>query len=418
MPLNIIRNDISKVSADAIVNTANPEVAVGAGVDQTIYEAAGMEELLAERAKIGPMEPGEAAVTPAFGLDAKYIIHTVGPAWRGGDYGEREAVASCYRESLRLAGELGCESIAFPLISTGTYGFPNDEALRIAINEIIAFLFGHDMTVYMVVYSREAFVISGKAFSDIKCYIEDKDVKVPALGNRPVIEDANLSASAAGTLSRRAAAKRQRKRLWEKPAPLEDGNIEPEEAEPDTWDEETRKFAEWIGDAEEAEIPDGVSLDADALAGEGEDDLWMCKCEELEDAGDFPIAASVIGPEELEDVLDRKADSFQQMLFRLIDRKGMTDPEVYKKANLDRKLFSKIRSSEEYLPKKKTVLALAVALELNMDETADLLRRAGIALNPSSEFDLIVGYCIDHRIYNIFDINTYLFEFGQPLLGA
>ena len=179
-----------------------------------------------------------------------------------------------------------------------------------------------------------------------------------------------------------------------------------------------KEFAEWIGDAEEAEIPDGVSLDADALAGEGEDDLWVCKCVELGDAGDFPIAASVIGPEELEDVLDRKADSFQQMLFRLIDRKGMTDPEVYKKANLDRKLFSKIRSSEEYLPKKKTVLALAVALELNMNETTDLLRRAGIALNPSSEFDLIVGYCIDHRIYNIFDINTYLFEFGQPLLGA
>ena len=126
MPLNIIRNNIVKVSADAIVNTANPEVAVGAGVDQTIYEAAGFEELLAERAKIGPMRPGQAAATPAFALDAKYIIHTVGPVWCGGDFGEREAVASCYRRSLQLADELKCESIAFPLISTGTYGFPKE----------------------------------------------------------------------------------------------------------------------------------------------------------------------------------------------------------------------------------------------------------------------------------------------------
>ena len=128
MPLNIIRNDISKVSADAIVNTANPQVAIGYGVDQSIYEAAGAEQLLAERAKIGPMRPGQAAATPAFALDAKYIIHTVGPVWEGGGYGEREAVASCYKESLRIAEELHCESIAFPLISTGIYGFPKEEA--------------------------------------------------------------------------------------------------------------------------------------------------------------------------------------------------------------------------------------------------------------------------------------------------
>jgi O-acetyl-ADP-ribose deacetylase (regulator of RNase III) len=168
MPFNIIRNDISKVKADAIVNTANANVAVGAGVDQAIYEAAGFDELLAERAKIGPMKPGQAAATPAFALDAKYIIHTIGPAWQGGNYHERETVASCYRESLKIADELHCESVAFPLISTGTFGFPKDEALRIAVSEISSFLFTHDMTVYMVVYDKEAFVISGKAFPDIK----------------------------------------------------------------------------------------------------------------------------------------------------------------------------------------------------------------------------------------------------------
>lgn len=344
MPLNIIRNDITRVSADAIVNTANPQVAVGAGVDRAIYEAAGKEKLLAERAKIGPMRPGQAAVTPAFALSARYIIHTVGPVWQGGGFGERESVASCYRQSLKLADELGCESVAFPLISTGTYGFPKAEALRIAISEISSFLFDHDMTVNMVVYSRDAFVISSKAFSDIKCYIEDKDVKPP-----------EPSAYVSGRRRR-------------------------------------------VADLHQEPVYGNVSyLNAPLPVADRDEDFYE---------GD------------LEDVLSQETETFQQMLFRIIDRKGMTDPQVYKKANLDRKLFSKIRSNETYLPKKKTVLALAIALELNMDETMDLLSRAGLALNPGSRFDLIVGYCITHGIYNIFDINTYLFEYDQPLLGA
>ena len=184
MPLNIIRADITKVSADAIVNTANPQVAVGEGVDETIYKAAGWQELIAERAKIGPMQPGQAAATPAFALDAKHIIHTVGPAWIDGKHGEREAVASCYRESLNLADKLDCESIAFPLISTGTYKFPKDEALKIAISEISSFLFDHDMTVYLVVYDRKSFVISSKVFTDIKSYIKEEDVKQRRIDSR------------------------------------------------------------------------------------------------------------------------------------------------------------------------------------------------------------------------------------------
>ena len=369
MPLNIIRNDITRVSADAIVNTANPQVAVGGGVDRAIYEAAGMEELLAERAKIGPIRPGQAAVTPAFSLDARYIIHTVGPVWQGGDYGERESVASCYRQSLKLADELGCESVAFPLISTGTYGFPKAEALRIAISEISSFLFDHDMTVYMVVYSREAFVISSKAFTDIKCYIEDKDVK-PQLPS-----ELNLRRRRRQTDFHRNNEREPLygSALYEKiplAAEIEDAGFDSEE--------ESIEYSQAMPDSTEEAFYDGG----------------------------------------LEDVLNQETESFQQMLFRIIDRKGMTDPQVYKKANLDRKLFSKIRSSETYLPKKKTVLALAIALELNMDETIDLLSRAGLALNPGNRFDLIVGYCITHGIYNIFDINTYLFEYDQPLLGA
>lgn len=372
MPLNIIRSDITKVKADAIVNTANPEVAIGYGVDQAIYEAAGKEQLLAERAKIGPMNPGQAAATPAFALDAKYIIHTIGPAWEGGGYGEREAVASCYRESLRIADELQCESIAFPLISTGTLGFPKDEALRIAISEISNFLFNHDMMVHMVVYDKKAFVISTKAFGDVKSYIDEQDVK-PSAANYP----------GNATVAERRRNRRHRLSIPWKSAKISDYSAEPEES------------------PEENAIP-------------GSDAFSLIEDEEM--ASPIPVAESIMLGGSLDDLLSQDSETFQQMLFRLIDRKGMKDPEVYKKANIDRKLFSKIRSNEHYVPSKRTALAFAVALELNLDETADLLQRAGLALSPSSRFDLIVGYCINHKIYDIIEINTYLFDYDEPLL--
>ena len=317
MPLQIIRNDISKVKADAIVNTANPEVAVGAGVDEAIYRAAGFDQLLEERAKIGPMKPGQAAPTPAFDLDAKYIIHTVGPAWIDGNHGEREAVASCYRESLKIADEKGCESVAFPLISTGTYGFPKDEALRIAIDEISSFLFEHEMTVYMVVYDKESFVLSGKAFQGVRTFIEEKDVKPRRLSR----EERNVSTAAGGSLYQKRS-----------------------------------KSSKILSRRERA---------ASLLIEEA-----MSK----EDAGEVPphpeelMAESVKPADEWDDGLrgavNPQAETFQEMLFRLIDRKGLKDPEVYKRANMDRKLFSKIRSNKDYLPTKRNVIALAMALSL------------------------------------------------------
>ena len=384
MPLNIIRNDISKVSADAIVNTANPQVAIGYGVDQSIYEAAGAERLLAERAKIGPMRPGQAAATPAFALDAKYIIHTVGPVWEGGGCGEREAVASCYKESLRIADELHCESVAFPLISTGTYGFPKDEALQIAIREISSFLFTHDMTVYMVVYDKKAFVISTKAFGDVQSYIEEQDVKPPA----------------SSYYSRRETTALDRRR---------------------------RNVARQKNVHSSSVLPAGGAAGRDwarkreeALKQELLEELYAQEADESEDIVDafsIPVEDSFVeSAASLDEILDQESETFQQMLFRIIDRKGMSDPEVYKKANLDRKLFSKIRSNEHYVPSKRTALAFAVALELNLDETADLLRAAGLALSPSSRFDQIVGYCISRKIYDIIEINTYLFNYDEPLL--
>lgn len=429
MPLHIIRNDISRVSADAIVNTANPQVAVGAGVDQAIYEAAGWPQLLAEREKIGPMQPGQAAATPAFALDAKYIIHTVGPVWRGGDFGEREAVASCYRQSLKLAGELECESIAFPLISTGTYGFPKDEALRIAIDEISSFLFTHDMTVYMVVYDREAFVISSKAFSDIQSYIEEQDVKKRRHHDwrrrREGLYGSTIRREEYPESSRReekypesSGREEEHEQVGMNVVPgLEPAFMSEEEelelaimseaAEPEPVslsEEELDYFEEFIPTEEEPPLPTAPKASMSYSSA-------YIPVEKKKRTGFFKKDTLNLG-----ELLNRNTETFQQMLFRHIDRKGMKDPEVYKKANIDRKLFSKIRSNADYVPSKKTVLALAVALELNMDETIDLLQRAGLALSPSNRFDLIVGYCISHKIYNIFEINTYLFEYDEPLL--
>jgi len=381
MPLNIIRADITKVKADAIVNTANPLVAIGAGVDRAIYEAAGAEQLLAEREKIGPTNPGQAAATPAFNLDAEYIIHTVGPAWMGGDHGEREAVASCYKESLRIAEELECESIAFPLISTGTYGFPKDEALQIAIREISSFLFeqdeDHDMNVYMVVYDKESFVISGKAFAGVQSYIEERDVKVRKFDS----------------------ARRRRTTTT-------------------NWGYMKELFRE----RSDMEVPSSVSMLVEEELSEAEDTPDMMAFGPEEEVLEAPSVAHPfdlggMATQSIEDIIDVQTETFQEMLFRHIDRRGLKDPDVYKRANLDRKLFSKIRSDVNYNPKKKTAIALAIALQLNLDETLDLIGRAGYTLSPASVFDQIVIYCITHKIYDIIEINFILFKYTDQYLS-
>ena len=391
MPLQIIRNDITKVKADAIVNTANPEVAIGAGVDEAIYKAAGEEKLLEERAKIGHMDPGQAAVTPAFGLDADYIIHTVGPAWIDGNHGEREAVASCYRESLRLAKSRECDSVAFPLISTGTYGFPKDQALKIAIDEISSFLFENDMTVYMVVYDKESFVLSGKAFQGVQTYIEEKDVRPRRMS------DLSGGGSVLPQMSARRTERRGKARKKAEPIVSKSEDIS-----------ELRKKIEKLKEEELVGKP-VVSynlIDTDVCADIDEDSYA-----EMLSMGGNEFDGTLPG------AVGDRAETFHQMLFRHIDRKGLTDPQVYKRANIDRRLFSKIRSDIDYTPSKRTVLALAIALELNLDETVDLLLRAGYALSPSIVFDRIVFYCITNDIYNIFDVNACLFKFTDQILA-
>lgn len=356
MPFQIIRNDITKVKADAIVNTANPRPRVGSGTDSAIYAAAGRTALLEARRKIGDIAPGQARYTDAFGLDANYILHTVGPAWMDGSHGERETLRACYANTLGLADTLKCESVAFPLIASGVYGFPKDEALNIALSEIGKFLLTHDMKVILVVFDRKALQLSREIVGGIEAYIDDHDAER--------LHEAEYGADR----GRRNTSCLQERRQW-------------------MYRESMLTESEEIA----AHIPDAVQAPASIL----------------------PELAG----KSLEELLGGKGESFQQRLLKLIDESGMTDVTVYKKANIDRKVFSRIRCKADYRPKKKTALAFAIALELDLPATRDLLSRAELALSPSSRFDLIVSYFITHRNYDIFEINATLFKYGQPTLG-
>lgn len=367
MAFQIIRDDITKVSADAIVNTANPEPTYASGTDSAIYKAAGVDRLLDERKKIGRIETGHVAVTPAFDLDAKYIIHTVGPAWIDGDHGEREAVRSCYVESLRKAKELKCESIAFPLIATGVYGFPKDEALQIAISVFSEFLTSEDMSILLVVFDKEAFVLSGKVFDGIDAYIDDNYVE-EALSSENL--ERKSKAKRRGPLSRKSKLAS---------AGMADSDMMLECSAPS----DMEKSSEYAP-PEFLNAPMGV------------------------------VAAS----RSLDDVISQVSETWQESLFRLIDDKGFDDVEVYKRANVDRRLFAKIKKNRDYSPKKVTVIAFALALELNLDETKDFMSRAGYALSPSSLFDVIVQYFIELEEFDTYKINLALFDHGQPCLGA
>ena len=357
MPFRIIRNDITKVKADAIVNTANPKPRIGRGTDSAIYAAAGEEQLLAARREIGDIAPGQAVRTDAFGLEAKHIIHTVGPVWIDGEHGEREILRACYGNSLALADSLGCGSVAFPLIASGTYGFPKDEALQIALSEIQSFLLRHEMKVILAVFDRRALELSESLVGGIERYIDDH------------------------------AADMLRKRERRRNAPGEPARRRAVRAEKTAAEEDVCLFSS---------LPAAADFD-----------------------GAFPPAGALpdMTGKSLEEVLADAGESFQQRLFKLIDERGLDDVTVYKKANIDRKVFSRIRCKPDYRPKKKTAVAFAIALELDMPQTADLLSRAGIAFSPSDTFDLIIAYFVTNKIYDIFKINAALFSFGQPILG-
>jgi O-acetyl-ADP-ribose deacetylase (regulator of RNase III) len=359
MPFQIIRNDIAKVRADAIVNTANPKPRIGRGTDSAIYAAAGEEQLLKARKQIGEIAPGHAACTDAFDLNARYIIHTVGPMWIDGKHGEREILHSCYENSLALAAELSCKSIAFPLIASGTYGFPKDEALHIALTEIQKFLLTHEMKIILVVFDRKALELSEGLVGGIEQYIDDHAVRELREKER----------------GQKGISELRRRRLQR---------------------EEEQMVLESIAYAPELS-------------------------EKIFDGASPPIALGAPIPDvsgrSLDEVLGNAGESFQQRLLELIDESGMDDVTVYKKANIDRKVFSRIRCKPDYKPKKKTAVAFAIALELDLPTMTDLLSRAEIALSPNNRFDLIITYFVSNKIYDIYEINAALFKYGQPILG-
>ena len=336
MPLQIVRNDITKMKVDAIVNAANESLLGGGGVDGCIHRAAG-PELLVECETLHGCKTGSAKITKGYKLPCKYVIHAVGPRWYDGRHGERERLISCYRTSLMLAKEYGCESVAFPLISSGIFGYPKDQALKVAIDTISSFLLENEMTVYIVIFDRKAYQISGKLFADIAEYIDDHYVDIHA----DVISERRRSMSIFGSRGKAV-------------------------------------------------------------------------CEE---AKSMPMMApSFVGG--LDDLLAHLDAGFSETLLKLIDKSGKKDSEIYKKANVDRKLFSKIRNNPYYKPSKTTAIAFAIALELDLDETRDLIARAGYALSASSKFDVIIEYFIRQKKYDVFEINEALFAFDQSLLGA
>lgn len=336
MPFEIVRNDIVNMRVDAIVNTANPKPVIGAGTDAAIHAKAG-PKLLEARQKIGSIQAGGAAITPGFGLEAKYVIHTVGPVWRGGLFGEQKKLRSCYDAALALALEHGCESVAFPLISAGNYGFPKEKALQTALAAFSDFLMEQEMRIYLVVFDGDSFRLSEKLMSSVASYIDEHYV--------------------------------QEKKAQEYSRPFPQQMV-------------SNRRQDW--EREEYIREEACALPAPSL----------------------------------EELLKKTDAGFSETLLKLIDKTGKKDSEIYLKANLTKQHFSKIRKNPDYRPTKPTAIALALALELDLEQTKDLIGRAGYALTDSSKFDLIIRYFIERKQYNIVEINMTLYEFDQNPLGS
>ena len=398
MPFEIVRNDITKMSADAIVNAANSSLLGGGGVDGAIHRAAG-PGLLAECRTLGGCETGQAKITGGYGLPCRYVIHTVGPVWQGGNAGEEALLASCYRESLLLAEKYGCESVAFPLISSGAYGYPKDRALKVATDTVRDFLMEHEMTVYLVIFGREAFMISRRLYAHVRAYIDDSYIG-------PDYE-------------REERARRILNRPWQEQAALSDETQADAGGAPDLFDGICPGGA--LPDSMFS-LPDSAPEPDAALPKQGrlKKEHATLKPHAAPEAR-IPQAAEAYAAAEtgsLEEYLQQIDEGFREMLLRKIDEQKITDAECYKRANIDRKLFNKIKNQPGYKPGKTTVLALAVSLRLNLNETREMLMKAGYSLSRSSKGDLIVEYFIKQKHYDIYEINETLFSFDQKLLGS
>ncbi len=334
MPLKIIAGDITTLDVDAIVNAANSSLLGGGGVDGAIHKAAGPKLLIECRSLMG-CQVGEAKMTKGYGLKAKYVIHTVGPVWKGGNQKEEELLRSCYRSSLELASTHNLKTLAFPLISSGVYGYPKDQVMKVALSEIKEYLMDHELDVYVVTFNENLALLTRRKKENIDNFI-------------------NYNYRIQGEFNH---------------------------------EEHLNQYYD-------------LEMNMPSLAEE------------------IVIKDYTNSKRSLVDAVAQLEETFSEKLIRLIDDRGRTDVEVYKSANIDRKLFSKIKNNKSYSPSKSTAVALSIGLKLSLDETKDLLLKAGFALSPSSRGDLIITYFIQEKIYDIFEINEALFVFDEPLLGA
>ncbi|MCR5221860.1 MAG: macro domain-containing protein [Lachnospiraceae bacterium] len=373
MAFKIVRNDITKMNTEAIVNTANDHPTVGTGCDHAVYEAAGYEELLSYRTeKIGFVPEGDAFITPGFHLQAKYIIHAVSPLYMGGEDGEEEKLRSCYRKALQLAKEHEVRSIAFPLISTGGFGYPKEEGMRIAVDEIHAFLLQNEMDVYLVVFDDQARSLGKKIDPDLEEYIDRNYV------------DQKKEAEYGMVFSRRPD------RMPERP--------------------KAAHIAGGFGSILKNRKKEERTVESCAMPEAVDEDLFMgSPCAE---AFDFETEHE----SKLNERMKHISDTFSEYLMYLIEDKKMKNADVYKRAIVDKKIFSKIKNNPGYHPQKLTALCLCVGARLNLDESKDLLARAGYALSPCDKTDIIFSYFIENEIYDMIELDIQLEEHGLPCI--
>lgn len=383
MPFKIIRNDITKMNTEAIVNTANDQVDVGTGCDFAIYKAAGYDKLLTYRKqKIGVVPEGEVFITPGFDLRAKYIIHAVSPVYIDGNHGEEEKLRSCYRKGLALAKNNGIKSIAFPLISTGSFGYPKEEGMRIAVDEIKAFLLTNQMDIILVVFDTPSTKLGAHIYPELKAYIDQNYVIKRRKEEYVDIFDSYC--------------------IREKETAFEACEEEPE-------------LDVYKGKSEPKLNVCKIKSEPEPDVYSGETENYVCACDSSH--AEWEDEEALVQLEgKLRERLTHMSDTFSEYLLYLIHSKGMENADVYKRAIVDKKTFSKIKSNPDYHPQKITALCLCVGARLNLDETKDLLARAGYALSPCDMTDIIFSFFIEHKHFDIIDIDIQLEEHGLPCI--
>ncbi len=413
MPLKIVRNDITQMHTEAIVNTANAHPTVGTGCDYAVHMAAGMELLLKYRKdKIGFVPEGEAFLTPGFRLQAKYIIHAVSPLYTNGSRGEERKLRSCYRKSLQIAKAHNVESIAFPLISTGGFGYPKEEGMRIAVDEIHAFLLKNEMEIYLVVFDAKATSLGEKIYPGLEAYIDQNYVE-----NKRAEEYPSACFRAARSVGTEreghfpgARPRDDRNLLGERPG--DDRCLSDTRSTDDAYSTGARLTEEHTKGKFRKNIP-GPDAAAKAMPAIHAPSVVR---DAYEDAAYLYLDFEEQHEGKLRERMKHISDTFSEYLMYLIKEKDMTNAEVYKRAIVDKKIFSKIKNNAAYHPQKLTALCLCVGAKLNLDESKDLLARAGYALSPCDKTDIIFSYFIENEIYDMIELDIQLEEHGLPCI--